>query len=464
MSDTIASLRFVLDQHDVEETLDFFKDKTEEERTKLFPEILKWHREQPNKSNCSPQITPYITFETINDKTVIIVEIRPGQNTPYYLKSVGALDGTYIRVGATTRKAESEKVQELILFGTHRSYDELITKDAEPASKKDIDHLCKIIRRYNGSERPVTVDNLVSWKLLKKEKGELLPSVGFRLLTRNDLHFARIQCALFKGTDRTEFLDRKEFDGSLIDQIEEAYTFVLKHINKGARINGLVREDVYELPIAAIREIIVNAVMHRNYLMHSSIQVSVFADRLEVVSPGGLYAGLTKEEMLSGSSSIRNQILADIFMKMRIVEKWGTGILRIFHLCKEAGLSQPQYTTEGEFVRVELFRPITGKVSSPAKTDTLTENQSDTRPESWPESWPESTANKIISLLYFEEMSKKALADKMNINTGTNSLRLALIDLLQRQIIEFTIPDKPNSRLQKYRITPKGIEYVHNLK
>ncbi|MDO5582003.1 MAG: ATP-binding protein, partial [Planctomycetia bacterium] len=308
-------------------------------------------------NNCSPQIIPYITFETINDKTVVIVEIRPGQNTPYYLKSAGSLEGTYIRVGATTRKAESEKVQELILFGTHRSFDELITKDAEPVQKKDITALCKMISRYNGLDRPVTVDHLVSWKLLKREKNRYLPSVGFRLLTYNDLHFARIQCALFKGTDRTEFLDRKEFEGSLCDQIEEAYTFVLKHINKRSRINGLYREDIYELPLAAVREIIVNAVMHRNYLMHSCIQVSVFSDRLEIVSPGGLYAGLTKEEMLSGSSSIRNQRLADIFMKMRIVEKWGTGVLRVFRLCSEAGLARPKYTTEGDFVRVEIFRP-----------------------------------------------------------------------------------------------------------
>ena len=96
----------------------------------------------------------------------------------------------------------------------------------------------------------------------------------------------------------------------------------LQHINKGARINGLVREDMYELPVAAIRELIVNAIMHRNYLEHFCIQVSVFDDRIEVLSPGGLYGGLTKKEMLSGRSSIRNRLIrADIFRKMHIVEK-----------------------------------------------------------------------------------------------------------------------------------------------
>ena len=259
--------------------------------------------------NISPQIIPSITFQTINNKTIVVVQVYPGQNTPYYLKSEGVINGTYIRVGATTRKAENEKVQEFILRGTHQSYDELF-QHTEPADRKDIDMLCSVIEKYNGEQdKSVTVENLVSWKLLKTEGGGFIPSIAFRLLAHNDLHFAQIQCALFKGTDRADFLDRKEFNGPLYEQIENAYTFVLQHINRGARINGLVREDIYELPVAAIRELIVNAIMHRNYLEHSCIQVSVFDDRIEILSPGGLYGGLTKKEMLSGRSSIRNRLI-----------------------------------------------------------------------------------------------------------------------------------------------------------
>ncbi|HAH63830.1 MAG TPA: hypothetical protein DCL73_17220 [Treponema sp.] len=224
--------------------------------------------------NISPQIIPSITFQTINNKTIVVVQVYPGQNTPYYLKSEGVLNGTYIRVGATTRKAENEKVQEFILRGTHQSYDELF-QNTEPADRKDIDMLCSMIEKYNGGQdKSVTVENLVSWKLLKKEGGRF----------------------------------------------------------------------------------IVNAVMHRNYLEHSCIQVSVFDDRIEVLSPGGLYGGLTKKEMLSGSSSIRNRLIADIFQKMHIVEKWGTGIQRVFAVCQEAGIAVPEYTVEAGSVRVNFYR------------------------------------------------------------------------------------------------------------
>ena len=87
---------------------------------------------------------------------------------------------------------------------------------------------------------------------------------------------AKVQCARFEGTTREVFIDRHEFEGSIYSQIEKAYQFVLKHINLGAKINGLVHEDDYELPVDAIREAIVNAVMHRNYMEKACVQVCIF--------------------------------------------------------------------------------------------------------------------------------------------------------------------------------------------
>jgi ATP-dependent DNA helicase RecG len=131
--------------------------------------------------NISPQIIPSITFQTITNRTIVVVQIYPGQNTPYYLKSEGVLNGTYIRVGATTRKAENEKVQEFILRGTHQSYDELF-QNTEPADRTDINTLCSVISRYNREQtRSVTVENLVSWKLLREEGNGFIPSIAFRL-------------------------------------------------------------------------------------------------------------------------------------------------------------------------------------------------------------------------------------------------------------------------------------------
>nr|WP_279220786.1 MULTISPECIES: ATP-binding protein [Clostridia] len=167
--------------------------------------------------------------------------------------------------------------------------------------------LCAAIKSYmvetaktkNEKEKvkDVTVQNLINWGIVKNMDGILVPTNAFVLLTNNTFPFAKIQCALFKGTERVVFIDKRDFKGPLYEQIEEAYGFVLKHINLGAEINGLVRTDAYELPTEAIREAIVNAVTHRNFLDRSCVQVAVYDDRVEITSPGMLYGGLTIEQI-----------------------------------------------------------------------------------------------------------------------------------------------------------------------
>jgi len=307
-----------------------------------------------------PQIIPRITFETIEDnnneeKTIVIAEIQKGQNLPYFLKSEGILDGVYIRVAATSRKAERDKVKELLLIGKGQSYDKTFEEHDSIENQEIIKNFCTQIEKYNG-EKSVSIENLLSWKLIKEIDNKFYPSVAFRLFADNDLHFAKIQCGLFKGTDKVFFIDRKEFEGPIFEQIENAYSFVMQHINIGAKIEGLYRKDIPEIPSEAIRELIVNAVMHRNYLSHSNIQICIFDDRLEITSPGGLFGDLTIEKMLNGSSSIRNELIADIFLKMKIVEKWGTGIKRVGVLCKNHGLKEVEYKANDESFTATILR------------------------------------------------------------------------------------------------------------
>ena len=145
--------------------------------------------------------------------------------------------------------------------------------------------------------------------------------------------------------------------------MEAAYNFVLSHINLSAHIEGLLRVEDYEIPAEAIREIIINAITHRNYLTPSYIQVAIFDDRVEISSPGGLYGGITIEEMKNGSSSIRNKVLADIFAKMELVEHWGIGIKKVFSLCKEKGLKEPVVEEKNESIVVTLWRVTTQKTT-----------------------------------------------------------------------------------------------------
>ena len=248
--------------------------------------------------SCVPQIIPDIEPQTIDGKTVIVVTVEVGKNRPYYLKSKGKENGTYIRVAGTSRQAYPEKIKELEMEGARISWDEL-TCVGYPVIEEDIDKLCGDIERFrekSGMEaKKVKKEQLINWKILKQSEGQLLATNAYALLTSDYFPFAKTQCAVFKGTDRTVFLDKREFDGPVYEQIEKAVDFVLRNIRLGATIEGLVRKEKYELPPEAIREMIVNAHCHRNFLYESCIQVAVYDDRLEVTSPGGLYNGLTYE-------------------------------------------------------------------------------------------------------------------------------------------------------------------------
>ena len=277
--------------------------------------------------SCVPQIIPDIEPQTVDGKTVIVVSVEAGKNRPYYLKSKGKDNGTYIRVAGTSRQAFPEKIKELEMEGARISWDEL-TCVGYPVSEEATEKLCQDIEKFRKkagmAEHSVKKEQLINWKILKQSEGQLLATNAYALLTSDYFSFAKTQCAVFKGTDRAVFLDKREFTGPIYTQIEEAVDFVLRNIRLGATIDGLVRKEKYELPPEAIREMIINAHCHRNLLDESCIQVAVYDDRLEVTSPGGLYNGLTYEEVMNGHSKIRNKGIANIFSQMGLVEAWGS--------------------------------------------------------------------------------------------------------------------------------------------
>ena len=309
--------------------------------------------------SCVPQIIPDIEPQTVDGKTVIVVSVEAGKNRPYYLKSKGKDNGTYIRVAGTSRQAFSEKIKELEMEGARISWDEL-TCVGYPVTEEATDKLCQDIEKFRKkagmAEHSVKKEQLINWKILKQSEGQLLATNVYALLTSDYFPFSKTQCAVFKGTDRAVFLDKREFIGPIYTQIEEAVDFVLRNIRLGATIDGLVRKEKYELPPEAIREMIINAHCHRNLLDESCIQVAVYDDRLEVTSPGGLYNGLTYEEVMNGHSKIRNKGIANIFGQMGLVEAWGSGIKRILNAAEEYGLPKPQFQEFDNMFRVELFR------------------------------------------------------------------------------------------------------------
>ncbi len=322
--------------------------------------------------SCEPQLIPDIEPRTVDGKNIIVVTVEAGKNRPYYLKSKGKENGTYIRVAGTSRQALPDKIKELEMEGARISWDEL-TCVGYPVTVEATEKLCsdiELFRKKAGmSERDVRTEQLVNWRILKQGEGQLLATNAYTLLTSDYFPFSKTQCAVFKGTDRTVFLDKREFSGPIYTQIEEAVSFVLRNIRLGATIDGLVRREQYELPPEAIREMIINAQCHRNFLEESCIQVAVYDNRLEVTSPGGLYNGLTYEEVLNGHSKIRNKAIANIFSQMGLVEAWGSGIERIFRGAEKYGLPMPEIQEFDNMFRIELFRHQAQNMTESSNTD-----------------------------------------------------------------------------------------------
>lgn len=315
--------------------------------------------------SCNPVIIPDVYLQTIENKTIIIAEIGAGKQRPYYIKSLGINDGTYIRVAGTSRRADEYMIKELMFEGSNRYFDQTLCIGLN-VTDEDIDALCKAMKEqaiknaHNEEQKAAVKDvgrqQLRSWGVLIERDGKDYPSNAYAILTGCGRLQVATQCGVFKGTTKEVFVDRREYTGPIWEQIEEAFQFVLRNIHLSAAIVGIYRQDVYEIPPDAIRELIINAAVHRSYLDHGNIQIAVYDNRLEITSPGKLPMGQTLERMKEGYSQIRNEALAYAFSYMNLIEHWGSGIPRIIGKVKAAGLREPEFIGGEVDLRINIYR------------------------------------------------------------------------------------------------------------
>ena len=407
----------------------------------------------------SPRLIPNIELVTIENKTVLIVEVYLSSNRPHWIKSEGPEQGVYVRLGSTNRQADSQLIAELRRTSEGLMFDELPMQEL---SKNDID--IDELRKSFEEKRQFNDKTLLTMKLLTKYQNCLVPTNGAILLFGKErlMHFpdAWIQCGRFDGIDKTIIYDHCEINEPLPRAVESILAFLKKHAIRSADLSkGLRRKDIWNIPLNILREVIINAVVHCDYSQRGApIRVSFFNDRIEVENPGILLPGMTIEDMIEGVSKIRNPVIARVFRELGLIEQWGSGVKRIFSEAKELGL-QPLIISEIG-MRVRFKVPLKMGIVLKKDTEQKPGKVAD-RAQSGAQSGAQSES--ILFALKNKPLSSAGLSTVLNLDSKSGAFKRSIKDLLHNKYIEYSIPEKPSSRLQKYKLTAKGRKFASSI-
>jgi len=304
----------------------------------------------------SPVIVPDIEIHAYRNRELIIIRV-PHAAGPFYLKSEGSQRGVYIRFGSSNRIADDEMLAALKLFSENRTYDEL------PSPKGLLDKEAIKIA-FSKVGKNATTKNLEAFDIVTEHLGKSIPTHGGVLLfgfNRLILYpDAIIRCARFKGISKEKIIDSQEIISSLPSAIDEVVAFIERNTSVKSIIGRMHRQDIPEYPPSAVREAVINAILHSDYSMKGShIQVAVFDDRIEFTNPGGLPFGQTIQKALLGFSKLRNRVIGRVFKELKFIEQWGSGLQRILAVCAKAGLKTPLIEEHNNHFRVTLYNERT---------------------------------------------------------------------------------------------------------
>lgn len=318
-------------------------------------------------NRCKPLIAVNTDVTSVDGKTVVIIEVQQGKRCPYFIQSLGKEEGTFVRVGATTRLADETTIRELEFAGAGHSFDEEICPELA-ITERDAAKLCARMFRIAKENcktdaerkalRKVTTTQLEDWGILTRSGKKLAPTYAYALLSGWRKFGGLVQCGVFRGKTKAIFVDNREYSGSVIDQIDLAYEYLLSKIFVGLEIVGTKSANRYEIPLEALRELVINAIVHRSYVnpRAMSVQIALFDDRLEITTPGGLPHGMSVDMMRKGHSIARNRALALACKYMRIIESWGSGIPRIDAALVAEGLKPLDIEDNGIDLRLIVWR------------------------------------------------------------------------------------------------------------
>lgn len=397
-----------------------------------------------NKIKLNTDPPQYPTIITYGHESSAIIEITIEQNP---IKPVWAFGRPMKRVGKTNQFLRRDEAHRLLEVTSGRTWDKF---SCEAFMAKNIDR--KTVKEFlDRAEIPLNTSLDDLGKNLRIVSGSMFYNAAVLLFGKCPQNYfieAQVKCARFKGTDSVDFIDEQTFEGNILRQLQDALAFVKRNTRQAIRVTGKPEHDVIpEYPVEAVREAIINALCHRNYADVGTIQVRIYDDRLEVWNPGNLPHDLTLRKLhYPHASRPRNPLIANALFRARYIEHWGTGTLRIIKACKPQNIKVEFAVDMGNFI--VTLRKYDDKVESKVESGVELPTQSPTQSG--------DPVTRLLSALQTGELSSGELRTMLGIKHRPTFRQNYLHPALKRGLIEHTIPDKPNSRLQKYRLTAKG--------
>ena len=285
------------------------------------------------RDGIKPDLTAYTSIERIEEagKALIRVSISRGLKRPYHLTDKGLKPaGVFVRHGVSSVPAADEAIRQMLKESDGTAFDKARSINQE---------LTFVYAEKIFQERQVAFDEA------RKRTLGLLDADGYytnAALLLSDQCGHIIRCAVYEGTGKSKFKTRKEFSGSILKQLDDTFSFLSLNNNLRSTFDGLRRIDYADYPEEALREALLNAVVHRDYDYSGSIIINIYDDRMEFISLGGLVKGLTLEDIKGGVSQPRNTVIANVFYRLELIESYGTGIQRMLESYAGSGF-EPEF-------------------------------------------------------------------------------------------------------------------------
>jgi ATP-dependent DNA helicase RecG len=301
----------------------------------------------------SPSLLVEIYEQHFCELGVLIIEVPRSIKKPVFIKSDGIPKGVYLRAGSNTRHASQEYIEELMRENKRINFDEeMVQEESNVLSSA-------LIQKVFGQ---INTDQLVSEKVLTPSHvrtKHYYPTVaGVLVFCENPQYYiaeAFIQCSRFHGTEGRNIIQSEEITGNVEKQLETSFQLVKSWITRDYRLIGTKLKGSTLIPEVALREAIVNAVLHRKYWIPGSIKIALYDDRLEIFNPGNFPGMIDSNNLGDGTTYLRNPLLVRLARRLGLIEKLGTGIRLIFESCQKSGLKKPEFLEGPDSVKVIFY-------------------------------------------------------------------------------------------------------------